>query len=223
MGIKANLKDKLYKLVFSQTIPQEIANSITHGIGALLSIAAIVILVLYSSFSGSTLKVISFTIFGSTLFLMFISSTLYHALRPYKAKALFLKFDHITIYFLIAGTYTPILLITIGDILGWIIFILVWIFAITGAFIKILLPEASGKRISVGIYISMGWIVLFFMKVLLQKLPLGGIILLLSGGVVYTAGTLFFLCRKLYYSHAIWHLFVIAAATCHFFCVLFYI
>jgi hemolysin III len=223
MDTRINLKDKLHKLVFNQTIPEEIANSITHGIGAVLSIAAIILLVVYSSFSGSPLKIVSFTIFGTTLFFLFISSTLFHALRPFKAKALFLKFDHIAIFFLIAGTYTPLILITIGGSLGWVIFGIIWGIAVAGTIIKIYLPAASADKISVGIYIAMGWIVVIFIKVIIQKLPLGGIIFLFSGGILYTGGTLFFLSQQIPFSHAIWHLFVLAAAICHFFCVFLYV
>ena len=218
-----NIKDKFYKLVFKQTIAQEIANSITHGIGVLLSITAIVLLVVSSISSGSSLKIISFSIYGAALFLVFISSTLYHSLRPFKAKALFLKFDHIAIYFLIAGTYTPLLLLTIGGALGWVWFGIIWGIAIIGTLLNIFFPISLANKISLTIYILMGWLVILFVNGILHKLPLGGFVLLIAGGILYTSGTLFFLSRKLIYSHAIWHLFVIAAAICHFFCIFFYV
>lgn len=148
---------------------------------------------------------------------------MYHALRPYKAKALFLRFDHIAIYFLIAGTYTPLALITIGGQLGWIIFGIIWGIAIAGTLTKIFLMGTSADKLSVGLYIAMGWIVIFFIKAIVKSLPLGGIVLLFSGGVLYTVGTIFFLFDKIRFSHAIWHLFVIAAAVCHFFCILLYV
>lgn len=223
MNKSEKLKKVLNKLVFSQTISQEIANSITHGIGALLSIAAIVILINSSYHSGSALKIVCFTIYGFTLLFLFLSSTLYHALRPFRSKSLFLKFDHIAIFFLISGTYTPLVLITIGGRYGWIIFGIVWTMTITGTLFKIFSPGASVDKVLLSIYLAMGWFVVIFIKVLLQRLPLSGVILFFMGGIFYTVGTLFFLSKKMKYSHAIWHLFVLAAATCHFLCILLYV
>lgn len=215
--------ETLHDLVFGQTIPEEVANSITHGIGALLSVAAIVLLVVSSSFSGSPLKVVSFSIFGASLLFLFLSSTLLHALRPFKAKALFLKFDHIAIFYLIAGTYTPLMVVTIGGTFGWVLFTIVWFIAAVGTIVKVLMPIASADKISVAIYLVMGWMVILFIKLIFEKLPLPGLILLFTGGILYTVGTIFFISKKLPFSHAIWHLFVLAAAICHFFCIYLYV
>lgn len=223
MSAKEKARIKVRKLAFDQTIPQEIANSITHGIGALLSIAAIVLLVIFSANRGSALRVVSFIIFGTTMFLTFISSTLYHALRPPKAKILFLRFDHIAIYWLIAGTYTPLVLVTIGGWLGWTIFGVIWGIAIMGTLSKIFLLGTRMDKISMALYITMGWLIIFFIKILFIKLPFGGLVFLFSGGISYTLGTFFFMFNRIPFSHAIWHLFVIGGAICHFFCMLFYV
>ncbi|MDA3810262.1 MAG: hemolysin III family protein [Spirochaetaceae bacterium] len=223
MNNQQNRKETLHNLVFGQTIPEEIANSITHGIGALLSIAAIVLLVVTSSGSGSPIKIFSFSVFGTTLFFLFISSTLLHSLRHHKAKAIFLKFDHIAIFYLIAGTYTPLMLVSIGGKLGWIMFIVVWSIALAGTLVKIFMLSASADKISVAIYLAMGWMAVLFIKVIVEKLPLPGMILLFTGGILYTVGTAFFITKKVPFSHGIWHLFVLAAAICHFFCVYLYV
>ncbi|MBN1500651.1 MAG: hemolysin III family protein [Spirochaetes bacterium] len=216
------LQEKYRDEVYSQTIPQEIFNSITHGIGAALSIAALTLLIVFSAFSGSALKIVSFTIYGTTLFILFLSSTLLHSLRPFKAKSFFLKMDHISIYLLIAGTYTPLVLNTIGGAVGWTFFGIVWGIAVIGTVVKVFFT-ARADAISVILYIAMGWIVIFFMKYVFLNLPQGGIIFLFTGGLLYTGGTAFYLWRKLPFSHAIWHLFVLAAAICHFFCILLYV
>ncbi len=213
--------DSFRDAVYSQTIPQEIANSITHGIGAALSVSALTLLIVFSSFSGSALKIVSFTIYGVTLVILFLSSTLLHSLRPYKAKSFFLKMDHISIYFLIAGTYTPLVLNTIGGAIGWTIFGIIWGIALVGMIVKIYFTSRL-DTVSTLLYIAMGWIVIFFMKIVFQKLAPAGIVLLFAGGILYTAGTIFYFWRKLPFSHAIWHLFVLSAAICHFFCILLY-
>lgn len=218
----SRLRYKFYKLVYNQSISEEIANSITHGIGAVISIAALVILIIRAA-NGTQLRLVSFIIFGITLFIMFISSTLYHSLRPFKAKALFLKFDHIAIYLLIAGTYTPLVLITISGTFGWVLFGIIWGFALIGIVGKALFSSAVTDKLSLVIYLIMGWIVVIFIKPLIQTLPLGGIVFLFAGGLFYSLGTLFFYFKKIPFSHAIWHLFVIAGATCHFFCILLYV
>jgi hemolysin III len=215
-------KERFYNEVFSQTIPQEIVNAITHGIGAVLSIAALTLLIVFSAFSGSVLKIISFTIYGSTLFFLFLSSTLLHSLRPYKAKSFFLKLDHISIYFLIAGTYTPLVLNTIGGAVGWTIFGIVWGIALVGTIVKVFYTTRA-DNISLILYIAMGWLVIFFMKLIFQNFQSGGIILLFTGGILYTSGTIFYIWRKLPFSHAIWHLFVLGGAISHFFCIILYV
>lgn len=218
---------KVYKrlrdLAYYQNIPQEIANSITHGIGALLSIAAIVLLIIDSSFSGSALRVVSFTIFGVTLLLTFISSTLYHAFRPFKVKVLFLRFDHISIYWLIAGTYTPLVLITIGGWFGWTLFGIIWGIAILGTLSKVFLLGTKMDRISLVLYLTMGWLVIFFIRRIFNNLPTNGLVFLFSGGASYTVGTIFFAFKMVPFFHMIWHLFVLGGAICHFFCILLYV
>ncbi len=201
---------------------EEIFNSITHGIGVLLSIAALVLLIVFSSIYGSTSHVVSFTIFGVTLILLYTASTLYHSFQKPAVKRLFKIFDHSCIYLLIAGTYTPFLLVTLRGVLGWTLFGVIWFLAITGVVLKVFFVHRY-EIISTTAYILMGWIIIFAIKPLIDSLPTGGIIWLVSGGLAYTLGVIFYVWRKMPFNHAIWHLFVLGGSICHFFAVLLYV
>jgi hemolysin III len=211
----------------SRTIKQyssleEIFNSITHAIGALVSIAGLVLLIVFSSIYGNSSHIISCTIFGFTLVLLYTASTLYHSFRKPNLKHLFKILDHSCIYILIAGTYTPFMLVTISGILGWSIFALVWSLTIIGVVLKVFFVHRF-KIISTIAYILMGWIVIFAIKPLFQILPGGGLALLICGGLAYTLGTIFYSWDKLPFNHAIWHLFVLTGSVCHFCAVIFYV
>lgn len=211
----------------SQTIGQyspteELFNSITHGIGALVSIAGMVLLIIFSSMYGKMSHIISCTIFGFALVLLYTSSTLYHSFQKPKLKHVFKILDHSCIYVLIAGTYTPFLLITIHGVLGWSLFALVWSLTVIGVLFKVFFVYRF-KIISTIAYIAMGWLVIFAIKPLLEALPLGGLALLVCGGLAYTVGTIFYAWEKLPFNHAIWHLFVLAGSTFHFCAVIFYV
>jgi hemolysin III len=211
----------------SRTIKQyssleEIFNSITHAIGALVSIAGLVLLIVFSSIYGNSSHIISCTIFGFTLVLLYTASTLYHSFRKPNLKHLFKILDHSCIYILIAGTYTPFMLVTINGILGWSIFALVWSLTIIGVVLKVFFVHRF-KIISTIAYILMGWIVIFAIKPLFQILPGGGLALLICGGLAYTLGTIFYSWDKLPFNHAIWHLFVLTGSVCHFCAVIFYV
>lgn len=195
---------------------EEIANSITHGIGALLSIVALILLVIYSSIYGDTWHIVSFTIFGVTMFLLYISSTLVHGLREGKAKDLFEIFDHSAIYFFIAGTYTPYLFIIVKGWQGWTIFGFVWGLAILGTIFKCFFVKKY-LYTSTFIYLLMGWSIVTVWKPIIQNLSSGGIILLVVGGLIYTFGSIFYIWRGFKYHHAVWHVFVLAGSACHFF------
>ncbi len=199
---------------------EEIANAILHGIGLGLAIAALVILVILANLSASTKYTISYSIYGSTLIILYLSSTLYHSFKATKAKKIFKIFDHSAIYLLIAGTYTPITIIVLEGKLGWGIFIAVWSIAIIGIILKIFLI-GKFKLLSTLLYIAMGWLVIIAIRPLLQNMNRRSIIFLLSGGLLYTTGTIFYLWKNLKYSHAVWHLFVLAGSICHFFTMLF--
>lgn len=201
---------------------EEIVNAVTHGIGALLSVAALVILIVFASLYSSAWHVVSFTIYGVTMLLLFVSSTLVHSFPEGKIKDLFEIFDHSSIYLFIAGTYTPFLFVVVRGALGWTLFGIIWGVALSGVIFK----SFFAKRflyLSTLFYIAMGWLVVIAWKPLYSGLPQGGIILLVVGGLLYTLGTVFYVWRGFPYHHAVWHLFVLAGAIVHFFSVLLYV
>lgn len=204
------------------TLGEEIANAILHGIGVFLAIAALVVLVSFASIYGSPLYIVSYSIYGTTLIILYVSSTLLHSLPEGKAKAVFEIMDHSAIYLLIAGTYTPLALIALGGALGWTYFGIVWGLAIIGVIFKIFFVKRF-RIVSTILYIAMGWLIIFALSPLLQSLTTRSLVFLVLGGVIYTAGTVFYIWRGIKYNHAIWHLFVLCGSVCHFFTLLFMI
>jgi len=204
------------------TTLEELFNSITHGIGAVVSIAGLILLIIFSSTYGNLNHLLSCTIFGITLVLLYTASTLYHSSQKPNLKHKFKIFDHSCIYFLIAGTYTPFLMVTIRGALGWSMLALVWSLTVIGILFKIFFVHRF-KIISTIAYILMGWLVIFAIKPLLQSLPGGGLVWLICGGLAYTLGTIFYAWEKLPFNHAIWHLFVLTGSVCHFCAVMFYV
>ena len=199
-----------------------VANSITHGIGALLGIAALCTLVYLASTNGDPWLIISFGIYGTSLVLLYLVSTLYHGLSRTRASYVFRILDHSCIYVLIAGTYTPFTLISLKGPVGWILFGVIWVLAVLGVvFTSIFINRM--KVLSSIIYIIMGWLILFALKPLLDVLSTAGFIWLLAGGLSYTLGVIFFSLNRLRFNHAIWHLFVLGGSVCHFFALLFYV
>ncbi|WP_442602215.1 PAQR family membrane homeostasis protein TrhA [Paenibacillus sp. KN14-4R] len=201
---------------------EEIANAITHGIGALLSIAALVLLVVFSSINGTPWHVVSFAIYGTTMILLFVSSTLVHSFPEGKIKDWFEFCDHSSIYLFIAGTYTPFLFVVLKGTLGWTLFGVIWGIAIGGIVFKIFFTKKF-LFMSTLFYIAMGWLMITAWNPLVAKLPQGGIILLIVGGALYTLGTVFYVWRGFPYHHAVWHLFVLAGAIAHFFMMFNYV
>ncbi|MDV2685062.1 hemolysin III family protein [Alkalihalophilus lindianensis] len=201
---------------------EEIANAVTHGIGVLLSIAALVLLIVFSSLHGTVLHVVSFTIYGVTMLLLYLSSTMLHALPPGKAKNVFEIMDHASIYLFIAGTYTPILFIVVQGALGWTLFGIVWGLATFGIVFKAYFVKRF-LFLSTLFYILMGWLALFAIKPIIENLGYTGLIFLIGGGLCYTIGTIFYVWRGFRYHHAVWHLFVLAGSVLHFFLVLLFI
>jgi hemolysin III len=201
---------------------EEIFNSITHAIGALVSIAGLVLLIVFSSIYGNASHVISCTIFGFTLVLLYTASALYHSFRKPNLKQIFKILDHSCIYILIAGTYTPFLLITIKGVVGWSMLALVWSLTVIGVLFKVFFVHRF-NIVSTIAYILMGWLVVFAIKPLFQTLPGGGLALLICGGVAYTLGTIFYAWSRLPFNHTIWHLFVLTGSVCHFCAVMFYV
>ena len=202
-----------------QTTGEEIANAITHGIGALLAIAGLVVLVVMAVVDGTVWHVVSFSIFGATLVLLYFASTLYHSLARTRARVVFNKIDHISIYLLIAGTYTPFCLIALRGWIGWTVFGIVWSCAILGAVLKAI-SIGTRVRLSTILYVLMGWVIIFAIKPLYDAISLNGFIFLMAGGVSYTLGTIFFLRDQVKYNHSVWHLFVMGGSVLHFFAVL---
>jgi len=204
----------------SQYTPaEEVVNSVTHGIGLVLSVAGLVILVVSSVLYGDSRHVISFSIFGGTLMFVYISSTLYHSVSRPDIKKWFRKLDHSAIFLLIAGTYTPFTLVSIEGPWGRTIFAIIWGLAVVGIaleFTKI----SRYRKLSVAIYIFMGWLCVFALKKLLDGLSPQAFLLLVTGGLSYTFGVIFYVWRRLPYNHGIWHIFVLAGSTAHYFSVL---
>ncbi|MBS1223985.1 MAG: channel protein, hemolysin family [Proteobacteria bacterium] len=202
--------------------PGERFNSISHLIGAVAALAGLVVVVVVAAQQGDPWKIVSFSVYGTTLFFLYVASTLYHSLRG-RAKRIFRKLDHYSIYFLIAGTYTPFTLVTLRGAWGWTIFGVIWGLAAVGIALESL-PQQGNRVLSLVVYILMGWLVLVALKPLLEALPWAGFVWLLLGGIFYTSGVAFYLFdEKIRYFHGIWHLFVLAGSVSHYVTILFYV
>ncbi|HBY56454.1 MAG TPA: hemolysin III [Candidatus Atribacteria bacterium] len=205
-----------------QTLGEEIANSITHGIGAALSIAALVILVVLAIRRGDAWRIASFSIYGATLILLYLASTLYHSFVNPKIKNFFRILDHSAIYLLIAGSYTPITLTFMRGPWGWTLFGIVWGIAIGGITITILLLDKLKALLGLS-YVAMGLVIVIAFKLMTQMVPRGMIAWLFIGGACYLLGIIFYLWRRLPYHHPIWHLFVLGGSISHFLGIFFYL
>jgi hemolysin III len=202
---------------------EEIANAITHGIGALFSIVALILLIMQAAaVHGDPWHMVSFSIFGTSMIILYLCSTLLHSIQHKKTKDIFEILDHSAIYLLIAGSYTPFLLVTLRGPLGWSMFGVIWGLAIIGIVLKCFYVKRF-VLISTLCYILMGWLIVLCIKPLFQNLPFTGLVWLVAGGLLYTFGSIFYVWRRLPYHHAIWHVFVLAGSTCHFICVLLYV
>jgi len=202
---------------------EEIANAISHGIGAAFAIVATVLMVVFSVRYGNTWLTVSTSVFGTTLIILYLSSTLNHSLAHGKTKDFFHNFDQIAIYLLIAGTYTPIALSGIRHDWGWVMFSLEWAMALAGILVKTFIPNKFERGVNTFIvisYIFMGWLLLFFLIPIFNHLPKASIVLLFSGGISYSLGVVFFKMTELNYSHLIWHLMVIGGSVCHWVAIL---
>ena len=203
------------------TIKEEIWNCIIHGIGIGLSIAGLVVLVVFSALHGNAWAVVSSSVFGASMIVLYSSSTIYHAVASEKWKKRLKKLDHISIFYLIAGTYTPFLLINLRGALGWTLFGIVWGLALIGTFLKLLTSGSGTKIWSISLYLSMGWMIIFASKSLFQNLSMLGTVFLVLGGAFYTLGIFFYIWKSKKYTHAVWHFFVLAGTIMHFFSVLY--
>jgi hemolysin III len=201
---------------------EEAANAVTHGIGTALSIAGLVVLIVFSVLKGTAWHVVSFTVYGVTMVLLYTASTLVHSFPEGKLKDLFETFDHSCIYLFIAGTYTPILLTTLRSPLGWTLFGIVWGLAVGGVVFKAFFTKKF-LVLSTLFYVAMGWLIVFAWQPLQLLLQPGGIRLLIVGGLFYTLGSVFYIWRGFPHHHAVWHLFVVAGSAFHFFAILLYV
>ena len=215
------LKDKIK--IPNYTLGEEITNAVLHGIGALLSIAALVLCVVFSAIHENVYAVVSSCIYGSTLIILYTMSCLYHSFKINNAKRVFRIIDHCSIFLLIAGTYTPYALVSLNGALGWTVFGLIWGCAILGIVLNAI-DLNRFKKLSMVLYIAMGWAIIFAFKTLALNLPTGGIYLLVAGGIVYTIGAIFYgIGKKLKYMHSVFHFFVLSGSILHFFSILLYV
>ena len=199
---------------------EEITNAILHGIGLGLAIAALVILIVFASIKGDSRYIVSYTIYGSTLVLLYLASTLYHSLPYGKGKDVFEIFDHSAVYLLIAGSCTPLTLVALKGTLGWTIFGIVWGLSVIGIIFKVFWVKKF-VVLSTVLYIAMGWLIVIAIKPLMKFMSTTSLVFLIIGGVLYTLGTVFYIWRGMKYHHAIWHLFVLGGSICHFFTMIF--
>jgi hemolysin III len=211
--------DSKFRKTYRELSPsEEIVNAVTHGIGALLSIAALAFLIVVAYESGDIWERLSFAIYGSTLVILYLSSTLYHSFSESRIKRLFARFDHVSIFLLIAGTYTPILLLSMRNQWGWTLFVIIWLLAIAGAVIRSIFLYRF-RKLMVVIYLLMGWMFILAGNQIYLSLPSKSLLFLFLGGIAYSAGVIFYAWRNLRYSHGIWHLFVLAGSIFHFFSI----
>ncbi|MCH7412341.1 hemolysin III family protein [Belliella sp. R4-6] len=205
-----------------QTLQEEFANSISHGIGILFSVVAIALLVTFSVLNGSAIHIVSCSLFGGSIMLLYTFSTLYHAVQDVKVKAWLRTLDHIGIYFLIAGTYTPFLLLAVQGTLGWIFFGIIWGLTAFGVVYKIFYINKF-KKASLILYLSMGWLALFVIKPLFENLSTPTLSLIAAGGLSYTLGTIFYTKPNMMFAHTLWHLFVLMGTILHFIAIMYLI
>lgn len=215
--MKAAENDSFYYSPFEERL-----NIISHGIGVILGIVALVFLVVHASQNGSASHIVSFSIYGASIIVLYLASTLYHRATKPKARKRLRIFDHAAIYVLIAGTYTPFALVTLEGAVGWTIFGLVWGFAIIGITLKLFFTGRFDK-LSTLMYVFMGWLIIFAIKPLIENLSSEGLFWLLAGGVAYTIGAVLYSIQKLPLNHAIFHIFVLAGSIFHFVSVYAYV
>ena len=200
---------------------EEVANSISHGLGLVLAIVAVPILVLAAVRAGSVRFIVGASVFGGTMILLYLASTLYHSITHEVGKNICRVFDHTAIFLLIAGTYTPFSLGVLRGPWGWSLLAVIWTLAIVGITLKVS-KRTRHSRITIVLYVIMGWLAIVAVKPMVMLIPVPGILLIFAGGIAYTGGLAFFAAQRIRYNHFIWHLFVIAGTTCHFFAVLWY-
>ena len=202
---------------------EERANAITHGLGVVLGVVGLILLLIRAfDYQADMLTIISMTVYGSSIILLFLASTLYHSITTEKTKRLLKTLDHCAIYLLIAGSYTPFLLVGLRTPLAMGLMAVIWGIALVGIIMKIAFVYRF-KRLSLFIYLAMGWLSLIVVYQLAMNIDIGGLVLLAVGGVIYSLGVIFYVAKRIPYNHAIWHLFVLAGCACHFFAIYLYV
>lgn len=202
-------------------LKEEIWSCVIHGIGILFGVAGLAVLVTLSAFYGDIWSIVSTAVFGVSMIVLYAASTLYHAIPFPEAKRKLKKFDHISIYYLIAGTYTPFMLVNMRGSVGWTVFGIIWGLALIGTVLKLCTQGSGTKAWSIGLYLLMGWLVVFASKQLAARLPDIGLTFLVLGGLFYTLGIFFYVWKSRQYTHAVWHFFVLSGTVMHFFAVLY--
>lgn len=210
----------LFRWERPSTKSEEVLNILTHGIGIGLAIAGLTLLVVFAGIKGDAWAIVSCAIFGFTMFTLYFGSTMCHATIGKKSECFFEVWDSVAIYALIAGTYTPFLLVNLRGPIGWTVFGILWAIVIFGSIMKMRSPKQQPKWMVV-LYLIMGWTLLFILPAMIHNIPMRGLWFILAGGLSYTVGVIFYVWRKLKFSHVIWHLFVIGGSVCFFFAVLF--
>lgn len=210
----------LFRWEKPSTKSEEVVNILTHGIGIGLAIAALTLLVVFAGLKGDAWAIVSCAIFGVTMITLYFGSTMCHATIGKKSECFFEVWDSVAIYALIAGTYTPFLLVNLRGLIGWIVFAILWGIVLFGSYMKIKNPRQQPKWM-VALYVAMGWTLLFILPLMIRSIPERGLWFILAGGLSYTIGVIFYLWRRMKFSHAVWHLFVIGGSVCFFFAVLF--
>ncbi len=203
-------------------IKEETINAVTHGLGAVLSLGGLAVLVVMAALHGTAIHIVSCSIYGLTLFLLFLSSTLYHSFSNPRVKHVLRIIDHASIYLLIAGSYTPLTLVTLHGGWGWSLFGVIWGLAAAGIIFQVFFIGRF-RLVQTLVYIAMGWLVVIAGRPLVAHMAAPGIIMILAGGMCYTVGAVFYILKKLPYSHAVWHLFVLGGSICHYFAILLYV
>ena len=205
------------------SLAEEIANSISHCVGLVFGIVGLVLLLIQAvDANANVMAITSYSLYGGSMILLFLASTLYHAIPHANAKRWLKKFDHCAIYLLIAGTYTPFLLVGLDSPLARTLMIVIWGLALLGILFKLTIAHRF-KVLSLVTYLAMGWLSLIVIYELTEKLALGGVTLLAAGGIVYSLGVIFYVCKRIPYNHAIWHGFVLGGSVCHFLAIYLYV
>ncbi len=204
------------------TLGEELFNSISHGVGVLLSIAALVLLIVFGAKSGIGYNLAAGIVYGISLLVLYTMSMVYHIVQGKKGKAVMRIFDHCSIFVLIAGTYTPYLLVTLDKTLGWVMFGIIWAMAVIGIILNSIDLEKF-RIFSLVCYVVMGWAIIFTIKPIISAIPFMGVFLLVLGGIIYTVGVIFYVLKKYKYMHSVWHLFVLGGSICHYLSILLYV